>query len=319
MERVRLGKTDIETVPLGVGTWAWGDSLYWTYGKDYDSSQIKSAYDAAIAAGITLFDTAEVYGWGESERLIGQFIKPGDRPNLHLATKYMPLPWRIQPQVVHDAITHSLERLRLKTIDLYQVHQPCAFLMSQKTLLTALAEEVKQGRIRAIGVSNYSAKQMREAHDILAAHRVPLAANQVLYSILDRQIETNGIRDTARELGITILAYSPLAQGLLTGKFSLTRTPKGARQWIPRYGADGIAQIQPLLRVMRQVADQYQRTLSQIALNWLICQGQGAVIPIPGAKNAAQAEDNAGALGWTLDRVDVAAIAREARACQPKS
>jgi aryl-alcohol dehydrogenase-like predicted oxidoreductase len=317
MERITLGRTDLETVPLGIGTWAWGDNLYWTYGKDYDASQIKSAYDAAIASGITLFDTAEVYGWGESERLIGQFVKPSDRPSLHIATKYMPLPWRIQAQVVHDAISQSLERLRLKTIDLYQVHQPCAFLMGQKTLLTALAEEVKQGRIRAIGVSNYSAKQMREAHALLATYQIPLATNQVLYSILDRQIETNGIRDTARELGITILAYSPLAQGLLTGKFTLTRTPKGARQWMPRFGADGIARIQPVLRVMRQVAEQYQRTLSQIALNWLICQGN--VIPIPGAKNAAQAEDNAGALGWSLDRVDVAAIAREARACEPKS
>ncbi|MDX2240898.1 MAG: aldo/keto reductase [Leptolyngbyaceae cyanobacterium bins.302] len=293
--------------PLGIGTWQWGDNLFWSYGKDYGVAQVKEAFQAAIDAGILFFDTAEVYGFGESERLLGQFIKESDRP-VQVATKYLPLPWRFGAQAVEDTLTASLKRLQLTHIPLYQVHAPLDFLMGQRTLMNALADEVQKGRIGAIGISNYSAEQMRQAHKYLAARGIPLAVNQVRYSLLTRQIETNGILDTARELDITILAYSPLAQGLLTGKYTpeSAPTPEGARRIDPRFTPKGLAKIAPLVNALKQIGDNHQRTPAQVALNWLIAQGN--VVPIPGAKNAKQAQQNAGALGWSLSQDEVAQL-----------
>jgi aryl-alcohol dehydrogenase-like predicted oxidoreductase len=308
METISLGNTGLQVTPLGVGTWAWGDKLFWAYGKDYGLEQVKAAYDASIAAGVNFFDTAEVYGLGESERLLGKFVKAGDRKAVTIATKYMPLPYRIGAESVKKAIAASLERLQISCIDLYQIHQPISFLMSQSTLMDVIADAVKQGKIATVGVSNYSATQMREAHSFLATKGIPLAVNQMQYSLMARKIETNGILDAAKELGIAILAYSPLAQGLLSGKYTINNPPTGARKLDRRFGADSLAQLSPLLKLLNQLANEYTRTPAQVALNWLICQGN--VIPIPGAKTAVQATQNAGALGWKLDPIDVAQLSR---------
>ncbi len=307
VQTTTLGATNITVPALGIGTWQWGDNLFWSYGKDYGSDQVRSAFEAAVEAGITFFDTAEVYGLGESERLIGKFMRDSDRP-IQVATKYFPLPWRFGAQAVADTLTASLERLQLESVPLYQVHAPLDFLMGQRTLMNALADEVEKGRIGAIGISNYSAEQMRKAHSYLAARGIPLAVNQVRYSLLTRQIETNGILDTARELGVTILAYSPLAQGLLTGKYTPESAPKpeGARRLDPRFSPKGLEKIAPLINALKQMGETHQRTPAQVALNWLIAQGN--VIPIPGAKNADQARQNAGALGWSLSPEEVAQL-----------
>jgi aryl-alcohol dehydrogenase-like predicted oxidoreductase len=298
-----LGINGPAVTPLGIGAWAWGDSLFWSYGKDYGIEQVRSAFEAAIAAGITLFDTAEVYGLGESERLLGQFIKTTDQP-VQIATKYFPLPWRFKPEAVKNALSDSLDRLQVKQITLYQVHQPFDFFMGQSTLMAALADEVKKKRILAVGVSNYSAEQMRVAHRLLAEKGIPLAVNQVPYSLLNRRIETNGIMDAARVLGVTILAYSPLAQGLLTGKYTLTSTQAvtGVRQFDARFTHAGLQRIKPVLELLHQIGATYDRTPAQVALNWLIAQGN--VIPIPGAKTSNQARQNAGALGWELSETE---------------
>jgi aryl-alcohol dehydrogenase-like predicted oxidoreductase len=251
-----------------------------------------------------------VYGNGESERLLGQFARETDIP-IQIATKYGPLPWRVFRQSVADAVTESLKRLQVEKITLYQVHWPFTFLMTQETLMNALADEVEKGRIEAVGVSNYSAEQMLTAHDILARRGVPLGVNQVRYSLLSRQIETQGILETARELGVTILAYSPLAQGLLTGKYTSDAPPSGPRQWDSRYKPDGLQKIEPVLSVLREYGEKYGKTPAQVALNWLICQP--GVMPIPGAKNAAQAEQNAGALGWQLNSEEVMRLEQVSR------
>jgi aryl-alcohol dehydrogenase-like predicted oxidoreductase len=307
MDKVAIGRTDLRTIPLGIGTWAWGDKLFWTYGKDYGAEEVKSAFQKAIDLGITLFDTAEIYGLGESERIIGEMVRQNGRDSALIATKYMPLPWRVSAKQVESAIEHSLERLQVKYIDLYQIHQPVSFLMAQSKLLDVLAEAVKTGKIRALGVSNYSAQQMRSAYEYLKQKGIPLAVNQVQYSLLARQIESNGVLQTARELGITILAYSPLAQGLLTGKYTALKPPSGARQLDPKFGADGIARIEPLLKTLKELSEVYSKSPAQIALNWLI---ERKVIPIPGAKNPQQVEENYGALGWELRREDVAQLSR---------
>ncbi|QDZ40357.1 aldo/keto reductase [Euhalothece natronophila Z-M001] len=299
-ETVSLGKNGPKVTPLGVGTWSWGDRLFWNYGKEYDQRQVQEAFQASVEAGITLFDTAEVYGTGDSEQLLGNFAKASDR-EIAIATKYFPLPWRVFPESVREAVSKSLERLQIESIPLYQVHTPFTFFMSQETLMKTLAEEVQKGRIQAVGVSNYSASQMREAQEHLAKYDIPLASNQVIYSLLNRKIESNGTFQTAQELGVKIIAYSPLAQGLLTGKYTGSEKPSGARALDPKFKSSGINKISPVIDNLQKLGEKYQKIPAQVALNWLITQG---TIPIPGAKNANQAQQNAGALGWQLNSED---------------
>lgn len=311
LQTTTLGQNGTTVTALGIGTWAWGDKLFWDYGKDYGVSQIREAFDATLDGGISFFDTAEVYGLGESESLLGRFMKESGR-SPQIATKYFPMPWRFMAQSVSDALTESLKRLQVEQVALYQVHMPFGFFMSQETLMNALADEVKRGRIQAVGISNYSAQQMREAHGYLAARGVPLAVNQVQYSLLSRKIESNGILDTARELGVTVLAYSPLAQGLLTGKYTTEQyaEPTGARRIDPRFSKSGLEKIAVVANLLRQIGEKYDRTPAQVALNWLIAKG---VVPIPGAKTPQQATQNAGALGWSLSAEDVAQLEQATR------
>ena len=299
MESITLGQNALSVTPLCLGTWAWGDKLFWSYGNDYGSEQVEQAFNAAIEAGTTFFDTAEVYGLGLSEELLGRFMKKTDK-DIQIATKFGPLPWRFSAESVSEALTESLKRLQVEQIALYQVHWPFTFFMSQETLMNALATEVEKGRIKTIGVSNYSQAQMQEAHQILARRGIPLAVNQVRYSLLTRQVESQGIIATAKQLGVTILAYSPLAQGLLTGKYSEDSSvnPTGARSIDPRFGKDNLRKIEPVISLLRIIGEKYNRTPAQVALNWLIAQGN--VIPISGVKTAEQVRQNAGALNWIL-------------------
>ncbi|WGV25212.1 aldo/keto reductase [Halotia branconii] len=312
METITLGKNGPTVPPLCMGTWAWGDKLFWNYGDRYGSEQLQAAFTAALEAGITFFDTAEVYGMGKSEQFLGQFMQQAQKP-VQIATKFSPLPWRFTSQSVADALTNSLKRLQVEQIALYQVHWPFAFFLSQETLMNALADEVKRGRIAAVGVSNYSAEQMRDAHQILADRGVPLAVNQVRYSLLSRQVESKNILATARELGVTILAYSPLAQGLLTGKYTPegAEIPSGARKIDPKFKKEGLQKIVPIISLLRSLGEKYDRTPAQVALNWLIAQGN--VIPIAGVKTAEHVRQNAGALGWRLSDDEITELERISR------
>lgn len=310
-QTIALGSGGPQVKPLGIGAWSWGDTLFWNYGKDYGVEEVRSAFDAAIASGVTFFDTAEVYGRGESERLLGQFSQQCDA-RVQIATKYGPFPWRLTGESVREAIAASLERLQVDRVTLYQVHWPFTFFMSQETLINALADAVERGQIEAVGVSNYSADQMRQAHDLLARRGIPLAVNQVRYSLLSRQVETQGIVRMARELGVTLLAYSPLAQGLLTGKYTPdSPPPSDPRRWDGRFKREGLQKIAPVLDLLDRFGEKYNKTPAQVALNWLIARG--GVIPIPGAKTAGQARDNAGALGWLLNEAEVAQLDERSR------
>lgn len=297
MQTTTLGKNGITVNQLCLGTWAWGDKLFWNYGDNYGENELYAAFTKALDAGVTFFDTAEVYGLGLSEQFLGKFMKQTSQ-NVQIATKFGPLPWRWDGNSVSEALTASLQRLQVERVELYQVHWPFAFFLSQETLMNTLADEVQKGRIGAIGVSNYSASQMEEVYQILQARGIPLAVNQVRYSLLTRQIESNGIFQKSRDLNVTILAYSPLAQGLLTGKYTASDKPTGARSIDPRFSQDGLQKISPVLSLLQAIGERYQRTPAQVALNWLIAQGN--VIPIAGVKNAAQVQQNVGALGWTM-------------------
>jgi aryl-alcohol dehydrogenase-like predicted oxidoreductase len=304
MQTTKLGSNGPIVTALGVGTWAWGDTLFWAYGKDFGAKDVEEAFQASIDAGVTFFDTAEVYGLGESERLIGKFSKKTSQP-IQIATKYFPLPWRWSQSSIVDALTSSLERLQTSQISLYQIHWPLEFILKTKDFMEVLADEVKKGRIQSVGVSNYSAAQMTLAHQYLSEKGIPLAVNQVPYSLLNKQIEQNGVLEKSQQLGVTILAYSPLAQGLLTGKYTpeTLKNLKGARRIDTRFSPQSLHKLEPLFSTLKELSEKYDKTPAQISLNWLISQGN--VIPIPGAKNANQAKQNAGALGWSLTKEEI--------------
>lgn len=280
-------------IEIGLGAWAWGDRVFWSYGKTHTDEDIKQAFDTSLEAGINFLDTAEVYGQGRSETLIGGFLKTTKGPVM-VATKFMPFPWRLRKSSLVNALKHSLNRLGLESVDLYQIHWPFPPLPVEHWV-EALAEAKQKGLTRAVGVSNYSKNQMQRAYTFLAKYDIPLASNQVEYSLLDRKIEKNGVLQRANELGIRIIAYSPLAKGILTGKYSSENPPPGVRG---RQYSTILKEVQPLLKLMTGIGqDLGGKTPAQIALNWLICKG---TLPIPGAKNARQAELNAGSVGWRL-------------------
>lgn len=294
-----------EGLPLGVGTWAWGDRSYWGYGKDFTSADVAAAYAASREAGLTLFDTAEVYGRGTSEELLGGLIADrSDAAEVAVATKFAALPWRAGRRgPLLAALEASLRRLDQPKVALYQIHWPLP--LGTTPWLLDLAAAVQQGLVGAVGVSNYGPSQLRAAHRVLADRGVPLATNQVEYSLLARKPERSGLVDVCRDLGVTIIAYSPLAQGMLTGKYSSLKPPPGARglRYRRRLGA-----IEPLVRRLGEIgADHDGRTPAQVALNWLVAQG---TVPIPGAKTADQARANAGGVGWSLTGDEVAELSR---------
>lgn len=292
----------LENVEFGVGTWAWGDSLFWGYGGGYQKEDVREAFQVCLEHQICFFDTAEVYGQGRSERLLGEFIAESGA-NVLVATKFMPFPWRLTRGRLLHALKKSLERLGMPSVDLYQMHQPLPPVRIE-TWMEAMAEAYQQGLIRAIGVSNYDRNQTQEAYDALNRLGIRLFSNQVEYSLLQRRIERDGLFDLCRQLGIRVIAYSPLAMGVLTGKYTASNPPGGFRS--RRYSRQLLERVEPLLSEMRKIgSDRGGKTLSQIAVNWVLCKG---ALPIPGAKNHRQAEENAGAFGWRLTESEVARL-----------
>ena len=291
---------ELNIAPLGVGAWAWGTTRLWGYGKEYNRSDVGRAFRASMAEGVTLFDTAEMYGSGASERIIGEMLREGAFEGTPvIATKFAPLPYRLSARSLLKAVDKSLERLGIETIDLYQIHFPNP-IFKINGLMDALAETVKAGKVRRVGVSNYGADQMKRAHDRLASHGVSLASNQVEYSLLQRAPETNGVLEACRDLGVTLIAYSPIAKGLLTGKYGPGGDrPSGLVRRIGRaFGAQNLKKIEPVLNILREIGEAHNKQPAQVALNWLITQR--STFPIPGAKNELQARQNAGALGWGM-------------------
>lgn len=299
-----LAGTDVAVPPLGVGTWAWGDRATWGmggYDADLTQATILDAWQASIDAGVTLFDTAEVYGGGESERIIGSLLRddPTRAGRAVVATKFMPSPWKLDVKgALLRSLRGSLARLGLPTVDLYQLHGPIS-LRSHSALADALAAAHQAGLIRAIGVSNYSVKETWAMAAALSQRGLALATNQIEFSLLRRSPESSGLLSACAELGVLPLAYSPIGQGRLTGKYSAAKPPPGNRQ----FSNHPMAVVDAVVDQLRRVGDKHGGKLpSQVALNWVMCKG---AVPIPGAKSRAQAEENAGAVGWSLDEEDL--------------
>jgi len=286
---------------IGLGAWSWGDRIVWNYGKGYSDADIEDGFKISLENGVHFVDTAEIYGNGRSERLLGQFLKRTETPVI-VATKFFPLPWRLSKASVTRALRASLERLGLERVDLYQIHWPSP-LVPVERYVQGLASAHRLGLARAVGVSNYDKNQMQRAYTILSEYEIPLASNQVEYNLLNRSVEKNGLLVRCKELGIRLIAYSPLAMGLLTGKYSPENPPPGMRAG--KY-AGILKEIHPLIKLLTEIGQDWGgKSVAQIALNWCICKG---ALPIPGAKNVCQAEMNAGAAGWRLTPEQVKAL-----------
>ena len=305
--RQRIGATELEVAPLAVGTWAWGERRYWGYEADFAARDVVDAFAASADAGLDLFDTAEVYGDGESEKILGWLArKRGGR--LALATKFGLLPGR-DARTLPRALDASLRRLGVPRVDLYQIHWPDRTMASIDALMGALADAVAAGKVRAVGVSNFAAGEMRDAHRALGRRGVPLASNQVRYSLIHRAPEVDGVLDACRELGVTLLAYSPLGQGILTGKYAGSRAPAGPRAGHPEFAAESLKAVAPVLEVLREIGAAHGgRPPEQVALAWL--RAKDGVLPIAGAKTGAQAAINAGAIDLALGAGEVEALDR---------
>ncbi|KAF6147320.1 hypothetical protein GIB67_009803 [Kingdonia uniflora] len=313
-DKVKLGGSDLKITKLGIGAWSWGDTSYWN-NFEWDDRKLKSAkaaFDASLDSDITFFDTAEVYGSRyslgaiNSETLLGRFIKERKEKDpeeeIIIATKFAALPWRLGRKSVITALKDSLSRLGLSSVELYQIHWPG--LWGNEGYIDGLGDAVEQGLVKAVGVSNYNEKRLRDAYKQLSKRGIPLASNQVNYSLIYRVPEENGVKATCDELGITLIAYSPIAQGALTGKYTPENPPTGPRGRI--YTPEFFTQLQPLLNRIKDIGQNYNKTPTQVALNWLVAQDN--VVPIPGAKNAEQAKEFSGALGWRLTDQEIAEL-----------
>ena len=301
VKKRQLGNTEIEITPVGLGCWQFCGSgfgrLYWNSPLQ---SEVNDIVKMALDGGISWFDTAEAYGSGKSEQAISTALVKAGKSNgdVIIATKWLPI-LRTAKNILRtfSKRQHFLSPFK---IDLYQVHFPGSF-SSIEAQMNAMATLVKEGKIGSVGVSNFSVEQMRQAHAALEKHGLPLASNQVRFNLLDRMIEKQGILDTEKELGITIIAYSPLAQGLLTGKFHkdpglVKRLPYSRKKAAGRM----LEKSRPLVTLLEEISSSYGCAPSEVALSWLINYAGDIVVAIPGASKADHIAQNVNALNLKL-------------------
>lgn len=306
MEYRRIGRSDLVVSAVGLGAWQWGSRAYWGFGGSYGMQDLVAIRDAALGSGINLFDTAELYGRGESERIIGEIVPKGEE--VVIATKYWP--FKLSSDSVFRSVDKSLRRLKVREIDLYQIHWPNP-TNSLSRLMRNMERLIKLGKIRYIGLSNFGVKGMERANEALSFSDI--ASNQVSYSLLDRRVEANGVMDYCRKNRISVLAWSPLGQGLLTGRFRPGVRVRGMRRLRPAFSDGNRRRIEPLLKELEGIGIALSKTPSQVALNWLL--RDETVVAIPGASNPGQVLMNSGSVGWRLGVDDLARLDAVCRAC----
>jgi aryl-alcohol dehydrogenase-like predicted oxidoreductase len=306
----KFGPTSMRLSPLGLGCWQFSkaNGLVGGFWPKLDNELVHDIVKVSLEGGINWFDTAEVYGGGESEQILAESLKAAGplAKDVHIATKWWPT-FRTAGNIPRT-IGERQRRLQGYPIDLYMVHQPFSF-SSVASEMRQMAKLAEQGKIRNVGVSNFNAKRMREADRVLREHGLRLASNQVKYSLLDRRIERNGILETAQELGAAIIAYSPLEQGILSGKFhldpTLIRKAPGPRRLMKGFKPTGLRQTQPLIEALERLAKTYSASATQVALNWVIHAHGESVFAIPGASKLRHAEENVRAMGFRLSESEL--------------
>jgi len=299
---IKLSDTNLGISKMGIGTWAWGSRILWGYGKEYTEADLVSVYEETLKSGVNFFDTAEIYGMGKSEEILGRCIRESKTGILPIiATKFYPFPWRFGRNALRQALVGSLKRLGVNKVDLYQIHRP----INANKWTDAIADVYEEGLISAIGVSNYNLEQFKRAFDSLGNRGIKLSSNQMQYSLIYRDHEFNGLLKLCEELKVAFLAYSPIAQGVLSGKYTPQYPPRGILR-SRKYRRTMLERLQPLIEVMTEVSEKNGgRTLAQIAINWVLSKG---AIPIVGTKNVIQIKDNIAALGWQLSDEDIAKL-----------
>jgi aryl-alcohol dehydrogenase-like predicted oxidoreductase len=293
-----LGSSDLLVSPIGLGCWQFskGNGIIGKFWSVLEDTNIQEIVRASLDGGINWCDTAEVYGWGASETALASALAALGKDAI-VATKWWPM-FRTAGSIL-QVIEKQLRRLN--HIDLYQVHQPFGFSSIEKEM-DALARLVETKKIRYIGVSNFNAKRMRRADAQLRTLGLRLVSNQMLYNLLDRDIESNGVLDTARELGVSIIAYSPLKQGILTARFhddpNAVHRLGGIRKYLSDFKSKGLERTRPLIKLLKEIAREHSVVPAQIALAWVIAQEN--IVAIPGASSPAQALLNAASMDIAL-------------------
>ena len=307
IENRRLGKTDIKVTPIGLGVmqFAGGAGLFGKAFPRLSQEEKNIIIQTALEGGINWFDTAELYGFGRSEQGLSAGLKAAKIKNgdVIIGTKWFPIfrTARSIPKTIHDRVRY----LDGYSIDLHMVHQPWSF-SSIEDQMDALADLAEAGIIRTVGISNFNESQMRRAHAALEKRGLPLAANQMEYSLLDRRIESNGVLSAAKELGITITAYTPLGYGLLTGKYH--KNPELLEQASPirrRMLKRDLEITRSLVDTLEEIGKNYNAMPGQVALNWVIHFHGETVVTIPGATKAYQVEQSAGAMKFKLSEAEL--------------
>ncbi len=310
MRQVSLGRQGPKVSEIGIGMWQAGGTAW---GHDVTDRDCQQAMERAVELGVTLFDTAEAYGDGHSERVVGKAIKAAGRENVFIATKVSGD--HLRASDVDRACRQSLRRLGVNAIDLYQIHWPNPWSLSPLAeTMKALEKLQREGHIRHIGVSNFDTRDLEEARASLS--RTDILSDQVQYNLLHREPES-GLAGYARREGITLLAWSPIAKGILAGSYDGSKRPSDAiRSDNLLFRPQNLRAAATLVRRIRTIAKTHGKTPAQVALRWLA--DHPGVIPIPGVKRPSQAEENAGAAGWaltqaerdSLDRTSASAIER---------
>jgi len=279
-ERRPLGGSGISVPALGIGTNRWDANRA-------DGGRFSETFLAALDAGIGFFDTAEIYNFGRSEIAIGGAARLDGRKAI-VASKFAPFPHRLTRAQFASALGKTLKRLGRSSVDLYYVHFPYS-ARGVGTWMEAMADAVKAGKIRAVGVSNYNVAQMEKAAEVLARYDIPLAANQVQYSVLHRKPETDGVLDACRRMDVALVAYRPIGGGAIS-----------AAQTSLRPG---------LVDALRQVSAARSATVVQVALAWLLMRDRH-IIPVPGTTRPEHVRENAGALSLALTEEEISEIDR---------
>ena len=314
----RLGNSDLNVSALGLGCWQFskGKGLVGKFWPKMEQKDIDEIVKVSLDGGINWFDTAEVYGGGESEMALADALEnlQVKEDDAYIATKWWPL--LRKSSSITKTINKRINALKGRTIDLYQIHQPFS-MSSVSEEMKAMAELQRESKIRYIGVSNFNLNKMREAHETLIEEGFSLVSNQVKYSLLDRRIEASGVLDAAKELGISIIAFSPLEQGLLSGKFhknpELIKNISGPRKYSKLFKPAGLEKTKPLIDLLEKMAESYGVSQTQIALNWLIHYNGDTVVAIPGASKIHHAQENIGTLTFTLSENDMTEIENVSR------
>lgn len=305
-----LGQTGIQVTPIGLGVmqFSGGSGVFKFVFPDLSQEQMTAIVKTALDAGINWFDTAEMYGQGKSEHGLASALRElGIQDDeVIIGTKWFPI-FRTAsniPRSIDDRL-HYLDGYK---IDLYMVHQPWGFSPPEAEM-NAMADLVEAGKIRSVGVSNFNLDQMTRAYKTLEKRGLPLAVNQVQYSLLHRNIESNGVLAAAKDLGVTIVAWSPLARGILSGKFhndpeTYNNLPLGRKMMM----RGKINESTGLVAELSRIGQKYGVTPAQVALNWLINFHGEIVVAIPGASKVYQAQESAGAMQFVLSDEELAKL-----------